>query len=169
MKTLLRAASLITAIVAIASPIQAQWAGVKTPGVPRNADGQPNLTAPAPKTADGKPDFSGVWQNGRGGGGGGGGGQRGAGHPAPLRLRPPPLHLQLPLPLLPALLLRHSQTPGRVSREVFRTNRGLPSLWRSARRITAKTIPMRIAFPWDSCSFTPTRSLGRSTRPPTHS
>ena len=50
MKTLLRAASLITAIVAIASPIQAQWAGVKTPGVPRNADGQPNLTAPAPKT-----------------------------------------------------------------------------------------------------------------------
>jgi hypothetical protein len=31
------------------------------PGVPRTADGRPNLNAPAPRSADGKPDFSGVW------------------------------------------------------------------------------------------------------------
>jgi hypothetical protein len=28
---------------------------------PADADGKPDLAAPAPKTADGKPDFSGVW------------------------------------------------------------------------------------------------------------
>ena len=34
-----------------------------TPGIPRLADGKPNLAAPAPRTADGKPDLSGLWQN----------------------------------------------------------------------------------------------------------
>jgi len=43
-----------------ASP-PAQWINYPTPGLPRNADGTPNLSAPAPRTADGKPDFSGVW------------------------------------------------------------------------------------------------------------
>ncbi len=38
-----------------------QWQGYPTPGIPRTADGKPNLTAPAPKTADGKPDLSGIW------------------------------------------------------------------------------------------------------------
>ena len=94
MKTLFRAAGLLAVVAAISPPLQAQWVGVKTPGVPRTADGQPNLTAPAPKTADGKPDLSGIWQNGRGGGGGGGGqrgaaaGQRGA--PASTPATPPP-------------------------------------------------------------------------------
>ena len=32
-----------------------------TAGVPRKADGSPDLTAPAPRLADGKPDFSGIW------------------------------------------------------------------------------------------------------------
>src|SRR5438552_3278087 len=40
----------------------AQWPDYRAPGVPRTADGKPNLTAPAPKTADGKPDLSGIWQ-----------------------------------------------------------------------------------------------------------
>jgi hypothetical protein len=40
----------------------AQWLDWRTPGIPRTADGKPNLTAPAPRTPDGKPDFSGVWQ-----------------------------------------------------------------------------------------------------------
>ena len=38
-----------------------QWLDYPTSGVPRTADGKPNLTAPAPRTAGGKPDFSGMW------------------------------------------------------------------------------------------------------------
>jgi len=40
---------------------QAQWIDYKTPGVPRLADGKPDLKARAPRTADGKTDFSGMW------------------------------------------------------------------------------------------------------------
>lgn len=43
-------------------PVSAQWLKLQTPGIPRTADGKPNLTAAAPRTADGKPDFSGIWQ-----------------------------------------------------------------------------------------------------------
>jgi hypothetical protein len=39
----------------------AQWLKYPTPGVPKTADGKPNLSAPTPRTADGKPDLSGVW------------------------------------------------------------------------------------------------------------
>src|SRR5689334_1829730 len=39
----------------------AQWLNQPTAGIPRTADGKPNLTAPAPRTADGKPDLSGLW------------------------------------------------------------------------------------------------------------
>ena len=39
----------------------AQWLKYPTPGVPKTANGKPNLTAPTPRTADGKPDFSGIW------------------------------------------------------------------------------------------------------------
>ena len=42
-------------------PLSAQWLHYPTPGIPRTADGKPNLSAPAPKTADGKPDLSGIW------------------------------------------------------------------------------------------------------------
>src|SRR3989442_6383284 len=42
--------------------LSAQWLDFPTPGIPRTADGKPNLTAPAPRTPDGKPDLSGIWQ-----------------------------------------------------------------------------------------------------------
>jgi hypothetical protein len=35
---------------------------LETPGIPRNADGSPNLTAPAPKAGDGYTDLSGLWR-----------------------------------------------------------------------------------------------------------
>jgi len=43
-------------------PAAAQWLDHPTPGIPRTADGTPDLKAPAPRTADGKADFSGLWQ-----------------------------------------------------------------------------------------------------------
>jgi hypothetical protein len=44
------------------APVAAQWPERPTAGVPRTADGRPNLSAPAPRTADGRPDLSGIWQ-----------------------------------------------------------------------------------------------------------
>ena len=53
---------LSAAIAALFSPsVDAQWLTYPTPGIPRLADGQPNLSAPAPKSADGRPDLSGIW------------------------------------------------------------------------------------------------------------
>ena len=39
----------------------AQWLKYPTDGVPRKADGKPDLTAPTPRLPDGKPDLSGIW------------------------------------------------------------------------------------------------------------
>ena len=51
-----------TMICSVASqPVSAQWLKQPTPGLPRTAEGQPDLQAPAPRTADGKPDLSGIW------------------------------------------------------------------------------------------------------------
>jgi hypothetical protein len=44
-----------------------QWLNYKAPGIPRTADGKPDLAAPAPKTPDGKPDLSGIWRPNAGG------------------------------------------------------------------------------------------------------
>ena len=48
-------------LVVGAMPAAAQWLDRPTPGIPRTADGKPNLSAPAPRGPDGKPDLSGVW------------------------------------------------------------------------------------------------------------
>ncbi len=39
-----------------------QWVRYPTEGVPRKADGTPDLTAGTPRLADGKPDLSGTWR-----------------------------------------------------------------------------------------------------------
>ena len=58
------AAALTVALPALAG---AQWIDFPTPGIPRLADGKPNLAGPAPRTHDGKPDLSGIWRAGRAG------------------------------------------------------------------------------------------------------
>jgi hypothetical protein len=47
--------------LALSAPLEAQWLHYPTPGIPRTAEGKPNLSAPAPRAPDGKPDLSGVW------------------------------------------------------------------------------------------------------------
>ena len=54
--------AIATAFVLLPVSLCAQWLDWRTPGIPRTADGKPNLTAPAPKMPDGKPDLSGMWQ-----------------------------------------------------------------------------------------------------------
>jgi hypothetical protein len=49
-------------LTALVTPLEGQWIDYRTPGIPRTADGKPNLTAPAPRTADGKPDLTGLWE-----------------------------------------------------------------------------------------------------------
>jgi hypothetical protein len=51
----------LIALFALSVSGVAQWINLPTRGLPRNADGKPNLTAPAPRSADGEPDLSGIW------------------------------------------------------------------------------------------------------------
>ena len=53
--------ALASAFVLMSSPAVGQWLNYRTPGIPREPDGRPNLSAPLPRTSDGKPDLSGVW------------------------------------------------------------------------------------------------------------
>jgi len=55
-------ASVMALTVLIATNVEAQWLNYPTPGIPRLADGKPDLNAPAPRTADEKPDLSGIWR-----------------------------------------------------------------------------------------------------------
>jgi hypothetical protein len=57
-----RFASALVVAAIFTMPAGAQWLNYKTPGIPRTADGKPDLSAPAPRTANGKPDLSGLWR-----------------------------------------------------------------------------------------------------------
>jgi len=50
-------------VFASAAALCGQWPPHPTAGVPKTAEGKPNLNAPAPRTADGRPDLSGIWEN----------------------------------------------------------------------------------------------------------
>jgi hypothetical protein len=54
--------AITAALLLLPVSLCAQWLDFPTPGIPRTADGKPNLTAPVPRTPEGKPDLSGIWQ-----------------------------------------------------------------------------------------------------------
>jgi hypothetical protein len=53
----------VAVVLLVSAPVGlfGQWPTYKPAGVPRTADGKPDLTAPTPKTSDGKPDLTGIW------------------------------------------------------------------------------------------------------------
>ncbi len=53
---------IVAALWTLPVSLCAQWLDLPTPGIPRLANGKPNLTAPVPRTSDGKPNLSGVWR-----------------------------------------------------------------------------------------------------------
>ncbi|HUF74402.1 MAG TPA: hypothetical protein VMR74_16080 [Gammaproteobacteria bacterium] len=48
-------------LISVGSPLSAQWLDWRSPLVPRNADGSPEMSAPAPRTADDRVDLTGLW------------------------------------------------------------------------------------------------------------
>src|SRR5262245_2365410 len=52
-----------TAVVVcvLTTSLAAQWLTLPTPGIPRTADGKPNLAAPVPRGIDGHLDLTGLW------------------------------------------------------------------------------------------------------------
>jgi hypothetical protein len=53
----------IALTLVLSGRLGAQWRNLPTEGVPRGANGAPNMTAPAPRTSAGKPDLSGIYSS----------------------------------------------------------------------------------------------------------
>jgi hypothetical protein len=60
MRSTVAAALALLMLVPLSSA--AQWVDAPAPGLPRLADGKPDLNAATPRAEDGKPDLSGVWR-----------------------------------------------------------------------------------------------------------
>jgi hypothetical protein len=54
-------AAIFFVLMASAAPARAQWLNYPTAGVPKMANGDPDLSAPTPRMPDGKPNLSGLW------------------------------------------------------------------------------------------------------------
>src|SRR5688572_9990728 len=56
-------AVLTLVVMAATVPVaEGQWLKHPAPGLPRTADGRPDMKAPVPRMADGRPDLSGRWR-----------------------------------------------------------------------------------------------------------
>ncbi len=62
MKTLSPALLAALVLAAVPASLFGQWPDYPSPGVPKLADGKPNLEGPTPRMPDGKPDLSGLWE-----------------------------------------------------------------------------------------------------------
>jgi hypothetical protein len=62
MNARIKAAGLLVLFTSFSLSLSAQWPNHPTAGVPKTANGEPDLNAPPPKTADGKVDLSGLWR-----------------------------------------------------------------------------------------------------------
>ena len=62
--TRMRMAALAAGVVIAigGAPAAAQWIRYPAPGIPRTADGRPDLSAPVPRGANGKPVLAGIWR-----------------------------------------------------------------------------------------------------------
>jgi hypothetical protein len=53
---------ILLTVALLAPPGSAQWFKQPTAGIPRTADGRPDMSGPTPRKANGQPDLSGMWQ-----------------------------------------------------------------------------------------------------------
>src|SRR4051812_47626812 len=60
----MRRLTVIAALILAPAPAGAQWLRFPTAGIPRTADGRPNLRAPAPRTPEGRAIIAGLWRPG---------------------------------------------------------------------------------------------------------
>jgi hypothetical protein len=52
----------VLVLLVSAAPLSAQWLSLPSPGIPRTADGRPDLSAPVPRSAAGRPQLEGLWR-----------------------------------------------------------------------------------------------------------